>query len=166
MIQNALHSPALGEYFTYPERIRTTLRKFLLASEVKFFAKSDTTKQNIPKVGRSASEDWFSKKSLESHFSLNKKCFVGRTVRIESALQIPDLVECFTYPERIRMTYKTSFLWASEVKIFTKHYTVWQYILKPDRISEGWFSKNPLQSHFFFNKKFYVAHTVIIQSAF
>ena len=42
------------------------------------------------------------KNPLESHFSFNKKCFVGRTVMIQSALHSPDLVEYFTYLERMR----------------------------------------------------------------
>ena len=44
------------------------------------------------------------KNLLESHFSCNKKWFVGRTVMIQSALHFPDLGECFTYPERLRTT--------------------------------------------------------------
>ena len=32
----------------------------------------------------------------------NKKCFMGPTVLIQSALDFPDVGQCFTYPERVR----------------------------------------------------------------
>ena len=43
---------------------------------------------------------------LESHFSFNKKCFVGRTVMIQCALHSPDLTERFTYSERVHTTHR------------------------------------------------------------
>ena len=46
------------------------------------------------------------KNLLKSHFSCNKKWFVGRTVMIQSALHSPDLGECFTYSERMRTTHR------------------------------------------------------------
>ena len=51
------------------------------------------------------SEDWQSfrdltfKNPLESHFSFNKKCFVGRAAMNQHALYFPDLGDCFTYSE-------------------------------------------------------------------
>ena len=46
------------------------------------------------------------KNPLESHFSFNKKCLVGRTVMNQNALYFPDLGECFKYSERMRTTHK------------------------------------------------------------
>ena len=36
----------------------------------------------------------------------NKKCYVGRTIMIQSALHFPDLEKCFTYPQRMRTTHE------------------------------------------------------------
>ena len=102
MNQSALYSPDLGECFTYSERMRTTHRKFSTG----FWSQSLHQKlAQSGKFGR-ASETWISKNPLESHFSFNKKCFVGRTVMNQSALYFPDLEECFTYSKRIRTTHR------------------------------------------------------------
>ena len=102
MNQNALYSPDLGECFTYSERMRTTHRKFSMG----FWSQS--LRQKLTQSGKfgRASETWISKKSLESHFSFNKKCFVGRTVTNQSALYFPDLGECFRYSRRMRTTHR------------------------------------------------------------
>ena len=58
------------------------------------------------------------KNLLESHFSFNKKCFVGRTVSIQSALHSSDLGEGFTYSERMCTTHEnfsTSF-WSQTLR--------------------------------------------------
>ena len=59
------------------------------------------------------------KNPLESHFSFNKKCFVGRMVLIQSAPHFPDLGECFAYSKRMRTT-RENVLRASEIKVFAK----------------------------------------------
>ena len=45
------------------------------------------------------------KNPLESHFSFNKKCFVGRPVMNQNALHFPDLGKCFTYSKRMLTTH-------------------------------------------------------------
>ena len=49
------------------------------------------------------------KNPLESYFSFDKKCFVGCTVMIQSALHFPDLGECFPYVERMRAIHEKFF---------------------------------------------------------
>ena len=46
------------------------------------------------------------KNPLESPFSFDKKCFVGRTVMIQCALHFLDLGERFTYSERVHTTHR------------------------------------------------------------
>ena len=104
-IRSALCSGDLGECFAYSERILTTHKNFLRASEVKVFAKNTHKMTEYSETWQSLRNLNF-KNPLESHFSFNKKCFVGRTVMIQSALQFPDLVECFTYSERMRTTHE------------------------------------------------------------
>ena len=60
------------------------------------------------------------KNLLESHFSFDKKCFIGCTVMIQSAIHFPDLGEYFTYAERMRVTHE-NFLQSSKVKVFAKN---------------------------------------------
>ena len=50
------------------------------------------------------------KNPLESHFSFNKKCLVGRTVMNQSAICFPDLGEYFNYSERMRTTHKKFYI--------------------------------------------------------
>ena len=95
MIQTALYLPDPVECFTYSEHMCTTHRKFSTG----FWSQS--LRQKLTQSGKFGrpSETWISKKSLESHFSFNKKCLVGRMVMNQSALYFPGLGECFTYPE-------------------------------------------------------------------
>ena len=114
MIQSALHFSDLRECFTKSERMRTTHKKFSMG----FWSQS--LHQKLAQSGRfgRASETWISKNSLESHFSFNKKCFVGRTVMNQSALYFPDLGECFTYSKRIRTTHRKFYtgLWSQTLR--------------------------------------------------
>ena len=48
----------------------------------------------------------FQKNPLESRFSFNKKCFVRRTVIIQSGLHSHGLEECFTYSECMHTTHR------------------------------------------------------------
>ena len=105
MNENALHSPDLGKFFTYSERMRTTHRKFLQASEVKVFAKNSHKMIEYSEAWQSFRDLTF-KNPLESHFSFNKKCLVGCTVMIERALSSPDFGERFTYLECMRATHR------------------------------------------------------------
>ena len=80
--------------------MRTMHRKFSMG----FWSQSLRQKfAQSCKFGR-APETWISKNSLESHFSFNKKCLVSRAVMNQNALYSPELVECFTYSERMRTT--------------------------------------------------------------
>ena len=91
----------------------------------------------------------------------NKKWFVCRTVMIQRAPYSPDLGECFIYSERTRTTHE----------IFSTGF--WSHNLrhKPTKSGGAWQSfrnlnvKNPLESHFFFDKTCIVCHTVMIQRA-
>ena len=78
------------------------IENFLQASEVKVFVK------NSHKVAGSAELQMleFQNNPLESHFSFNKKCFVGRTVMNQNALYSPDLGDYFTYSQRMRTTHR------------------------------------------------------------
>ena len=102
MNQNALYSPDLGACFTYSKRIRATHTKFSTG----FWSQSLHQKLAQGGMFGRASETWISKNPLESHFSFNKKCFVGRTVMNQNALYFPDLGECFTYSERMHTTHR------------------------------------------------------------
>ena len=103
LIWIALRCPDPGECFTYSEHMYTMHRKFSTG----FWSQSLC--RNSHKMIE-YSEDWQSfrdlnfKNPLESHFSFNKNCFVGRTVQIRSALHYPDLGEPFTYSERMCTT--------------------------------------------------------------
>ena len=105
MIQRALHSPDIGKRFTYAECMRTMHRKFSTG----FWSQSLWQK---PQRKAEYSEAWQSFRNLnfknppESHFSLNKKCFMGRTPMIQSALHSSDLGKFFTYSERMRKTHR------------------------------------------------------------
>ena len=97
LIQCALRSVGQMICFTYPERMRTTYKKFSTA----FWSQSLCQKRHKMAEYSDAWQSFRSlifKNLLESHFSFNKKCFVGRMVLIQSALYFPDLGECFTYP--------------------------------------------------------------------
>ena len=97
MIQNVLHSPDLGECFTHPERMRTTHKKFSTA----FWSQILCQKRHKITEYSDAWQNFRSlifKNLLESHFSFNKKCFVGCMVLIPNALYFPDPGEYFTCP--------------------------------------------------------------------
>ena len=104
-IRNVLSSGDLRECFTYSERTRTTHKNFL-RPKVKVFAKIPHKMIKDSEAWQSCSRDMNFKNPLESHFSFNKKCFVDRTVMIQSALHFPDLRECFIYSERMRTTHR------------------------------------------------------------
>ena len=94
--------PWSRKVFTYPEWRGTTPKKFSTG----FWSQS--LRQKLTQSGKFGrpSETWISKKSLESHFSFNKKCLVGRMVMNQNALYSPDLGECFTYSECRRTTHR------------------------------------------------------------
>ena len=93
----------------------------------------------------------------------NKKFFVGRIVMIQSAIHFPDLGKCYTYSERLRTTHRkfSTGVWSQSLR---------QISHKMIEYSEVWQSsrdlnlKNPLESHFSFNKKCFVSHTILIQN--
>ena len=86
--------------------MRTTHRKkFLWASEVKVYAKISHKMIEYSEAWQSFRDLNF-KNPLESHFSFNKKCFVGRPVMNQNAIHFPDLGKCFTYSKRILMTHR------------------------------------------------------------
>ena len=81
------------------------MKKFLLASEVKVFAKNPHKIKAYSEAWRS-SRDLNFKNPLEGHFSFYEKFSVGRIALIQSALHFPGLGECFTYSERMHTTYE------------------------------------------------------------
>ena len=85
--------------------MRTTHRKFSTASEVKVFAENSHRIIEYSEA-RQSFRDLNFKSPLESHFSFNKKCFVDRTVMIQSAQHSPDLGECFIYSKRMLTTHR------------------------------------------------------------
>ena len=81
------------------------MKNFLLASEVKVFAKNPHKMKAYSEAWRSSRDVNF-KNPLESHFFFDKKFSVGRMALIQNALHSPGLGECFTYSERMRTTYE------------------------------------------------------------
>ena len=81
------------------------MKKFLLASEVRVFAKNPHKIKAYSEAWRSSRDVNF-KNPFESHFSFDKTFSVGRMALIQSALHFPGLGECFTYSERIHTTYE------------------------------------------------------------
>ena len=72
--------------------------------------KSNSSSKNNTEWGASQSfRELNFKNPLESYFSFDKKCFIGCTVMIQNALHFPDLGECFTYAERMRVTHEKFF---------------------------------------------------------
>ena len=72
----------------------------------KVFAKNPHKMTEHSEAWKSCFRDLNCKNPLESHFSFNKKCFVGCMYTVQSALHSPDLVECFTYSDRVRTTHQ------------------------------------------------------------
>ena len=95
------------------------MKNFLRASKVKVFTQNSDRMAGYSEVWRNY-KCLNLKNPLESHFSFNKKSFVGRTVTIQSALHYTDLGQCFTNSERY-MRRMTHFLQASKVKVFAKN---------------------------------------------
>jgi len=116
MIQSALHSPDLGECFTYPERLRTTRRKFSTG----FWSQSLRQKptQN-GELGR-ASGTWISKIYSKVTFpAIKNDSLVARSwfkVRY-----IPPIYENVLHTQNVRVRRVENFLRASEVKVFAKN---------------------------------------------
>ena len=81
------------------------IEDFLRASEVKVFTKNPHRMTECSE-GWQGFKDLNFKNPLESRFSFNKKCLVGRMVMIQSVLYSPDLGECFTYSKRMRTTHR------------------------------------------------------------
>ena len=82
---------------------------FLQAFEVKVFTKKPLKMIEYSEAWQSFRDLTF-ENPLKSHFSFNKKCLVGRMVMNQSVLYFPDLVECFTYPERMRTTHQKFYI--------------------------------------------------------
>ena len=70
------------------------IENVLQASEVKVFAKNSHKMIEYCEAWQSFRDLTF-KNPLESRFSFNKKCLVGRMVMNQNALYFPDLGECF-----------------------------------------------------------------------
>ena len=81
------------------------IENFLRASEVKVFAKNSHKMMESFETWQSLRDLNFNN-PLESQFSFNRKCLVGRMVMNQSALHFPDPRECFTYSERMRVTHR------------------------------------------------------------
>ena len=98
--------------FLWSRRIFYILRTYVYDAWKLFYEllKSNSSSKNNTEWGAWQSfRELNFKNPLESYFSFDKKCFVGCTVMIQSALHFPDLGECFTYAERMRVTHEKFF---------------------------------------------------------
>ena len=106
IIRSALHSPDLVKCLHTQNVCVRSMKIFLRASKVKVFAKNPHKMAEYTEACLSCFRDLNFKNPLESHFSFNKKCFVGRAVLIQCALHLFNLGECFTCSQRVRATHR------------------------------------------------------------